>query len=232
MMKWILFYIFIAPVTSIACLPNEIHIREQWVDSYTKLDGIKTDAHYRSEHCRAIKDHNYFQNSSQHKFIGEDIKFKPWTNKEKSIINTEINKLPIWLRKYKLTEMLRSTSLKNNPENPAMTLTDKKVMVIFDKFFSMTNKRDVIIHEFSHIAVWDIDPQQLLEFFTGNGWLYRKGEPPKAPEKVILPDSASSPSEDFANSVEIYYSSPEQFKKFNQKSFLILEKIIQSKEKQ
>jgi hypothetical protein len=35
-----------------------------------------------------------------------------------------------------------------------------------------------------------------------------------------------------ANSVELYYSDPKRLKEFNHKSFLILESIIKSKEKQ
>lgn len=96
----------------------------------------------------------------------------------------------------------------------------------------MPNKADIIVHEMAHIAVWDVSPLLLQEFFILRGWKYEKGSPPIPPKKVIMPDSGDSPSEDFANSVELYYKDPKLLKKFNPKSFLILEKIINSKEKQ
>lgn len=68
-------------------------------------------------------------------------------------------------------------------------------------------------------------------FFESRGWKYEKGKPPKPPKIVLLSDSSNSPSEDFANSVELYYSDPQRLKTFNLKSFVILEKIIKSMEK-
>ena len=60
---------------------------------------------------------------------------------------------------------------------------------------------------------------------------YEKGKNPTPPNELLLPDSDQSPSEDFANSVELYYSNRQKLKNFNLKSFIILEKIISSKEK-
>ncbi len=58
-----------------------------------------------------------------------------------------------------------------------MTIPATKTLIIFDKFFPMANKKEIIIHEMSHIAVWDIDPLQLKEFFMSRGWAYEKGKP-------------------------------------------------------
>lgn len=215
-----------------ACLPSEVHIREQWINAYTKEDGTKISAHARSEHCREIKGHNYFQNSTNKNFKGLKTKFKDWNERERTLLNQEVEKLPSWLKKYRLSEVLRAAEQDKNPNNPAMTFPKDKTLIIFDKFFSMPNKKEIIIHEMSHIAVWDIDPLQLQEFFMSRGWEYEKGKLPAPPKKVILPDSADSPSEDFANSVELYYSDPKRLKEFNPKSFLILESIIKSKERQ
>lgn len=94
----------------------------------------------------------------------------------------------------------------------------------------MKNKRDVIIHEISHLAAWDIDANLLKDFFVSQGWKYTKGKPPIPPKENLLPDSATSPGDDFANSIELYYSDPDRLKKFNLNSFIILERIIKSKE--
>lgn len=226
---FIVAYVFISHVQ--ACEPNEIHIREQWINSYAKEDGTEVTAHIRSEHCRELRGYNSFQNSTSNEFRGLTTKFKKWTVDEKSLLSKEIENLPTWLKKYQLSEVLRATQQDGNPNNPAMTIPAKKTFIFFDKFFAMPNKRDVIIHEMAHIAAWDINPYELQEFFESRGWKYEKGKPPMPPKKVILGDSSDSPSEDFANSVELYYSDPQRLKIFNLKSFLILEKIIKSKEK-
>jgi hypothetical protein len=169
-MKWLLVLILIKPSLTMACLPNEIHIREQWIDTYTKEDGTHVSAHVRSEHCREVKGHNYFQDSSSKEFRNFNSKFKSWSSSEKNLLNSQLEKLPPWIKKYKIANFLRAS-----------------------------------VHE-------------------GN-------LSPKPPHKVIIPDSSHSPSEDFANSVEIYYSNPKRLKEFNPKSFAILEGIIKSKEK-
>lgn len=51
------------------------------------------------------------------------------------------------------------------------------------------------------------------------------------PQKLLLPDSTESPSEDFANHVETYSENPEKIKQLNINSFNILEAIIKNKEK-
>jgi hypothetical protein len=138
----------------------------------------------------------------------------------------------LWLKKYKVSDILRASLQEGNPLNPAMTIPATKTLIFFDKFFTATNKREIIIHELSHVAAWDIDPIQLQDFFISQGWENEKGKPPKPPRELILPDSSESPGEDFANSVELYYSDPQRLKTFNLKSFIILDSIIKSKEKQ
>ena len=46
-----------------------------------------------------------------------------------------------------------------------------------------------------------------------------------------MDDSVGSPSEDFANWVELYYTNPNKLKKFNKKQFQALKKIIEIMEK-
>lgn len=163
-MKWILVLVLLRPLAALACLPNEVHIRKQWINTYTKEDGTKVSAHSRSEHCRVIIGHNYFQDSSSKKFKG--IKnFKKWKESEKALLDKNLGELPSWLKKYKLTEVLRADTQDGNPDNPAMTIPATKTLIVFDKFFSRSNKQNVIVHELAHIAVWDIDPVALKAFF-------------------------------------------------------------------
>lgn len=216
----------------LACLPNEIHVREQWIDSYMKEDGTEVTAHIRSEHCREIRGYNYFQNSTNNEFRGLKTKFKKWTENEKFLLNKEIENLPLWLKKYQLSEVLRATQQEGNLNNPAMTIPATKTLVLFDKFFAMPNKREIIIHEVAHVAAWDFSPDDLKKFLIANGWRYKDGLKPTPPEKTFRNDSRDSPSEDFANFVEAYYSTPDQLKKFNEQSFSILDQLIKQKERQ
>lgn len=217
---------------SYACAPDEVHVREQWINAYTKEDGTSISAHSRSEHCRKVKGHNFFQDSSSKEFRNFKGNFKSWNSSEKNLLNSELGKLPPWLKKYKIANFLRANIHEGNLKNPALTYPDSKTIILFDSFFNSPDKQSIILHEISHIATWDIDPTELQNFFVSNGWIYKRGKSPKPPQKVIIPDSSHSPSEDFANSVEIYYSNPKRLKEFNPTSFAILEGIIKSKEKQ
>jgi hypothetical protein len=230
-MKGLLVLVLIKPFFSWACPPNEIHVREQWINSYTRGDGTFVSGHPRSEHCREIQGENYFQDSSSNEFKSFKGKFKPWSSLEKNTLNNELDKLPPRLKKYKIANFLRSNTHVGNHRNPAITYPDSKTIILFDAFFSSSDKQSILLHEISHIAAWDIDPVELQHFFISNGWIYIPGQSPKPPTTVIIPDSVNSPSEDFSNSIETYYSDPEKLKRFNPKSFSIIEQIIKSMEK-
>ncbi len=230
-MKWILALLLIQPLFSIACRTNEVHIREQWVDGFTKRDGTRVSAHLRSEHCRLVTGNNYFQDSTSVEFKSFKGKVKPWSASEKKDFQSLIEKLPFWLRKYKLANLFRASIHEGNPTNPALTYPDSKTIILFDSFFTAPDKQSILLHEISHIAIWSIEPQDLKTFFVSNGWTYPPGKPPIPPKKLIMPDSVTSPSEDFSNTIEFYYSDPKRLKDFNPKSFLLIEKIIKSLEK-
>lgn len=229
-MKWLVVLILLKPFFALACQPNEIHIREQWIEGYTKENGTYVSAHPRSEHCREIRGHRYFQDSNTEEIKGLKTKFKAWTDKEKSLLQTEIENLPNWLKRYKLSKMLRANEEIGNPNNPAMTIPATKTLIIFDKFFSTSKIRGVMVHEIAHIAAWDIDPIILKSFFLARDWKYQEAGKIISPAKTLISDSKLSPSEDFANSVELYYSDRHRLKNFNLKSFQILKEIIKTKE--
>lgn len=228
-MRQFIFILFLWPSISLACKPNEIHIREQWIKPYTKSDGTKVLGHVRSEHCRVISSHNYFQDA-ENEIKGFKGKFKAWTQSEKTLVQSKLDELPSWLKQYKIASFLRASLHPGNPKNPALTIPASKSIILFDAFFKSSKKKNILLHEIAHIAIWDLDSAKLHDFFIANGWTYQKGKRPIPPTKVIIPDSAQSPSEDFANTLEVYYSNPKHLKEFNPKSFSILEDIIKSKE--
>ena len=133
-MKWILFLALVRPLLSLACLPSEIHIREQWIDTYKKEDGTRVNAHLRSEHCREIGGVNFTQDLSSKEFRNFNGKFKSWSSSEKTQLNSELEKLPLWLRKYKVSRFLRASIHDGNPNNPALTYPDSKTVILFDSF--------------------------------------------------------------------------------------------------
>lgn len=213
-----------------ACRPDEVHVREHWVETYSKIDGTQVLAHLRSEHCREVIGRSYFQDSTSKPFTNFNGKLKSWTAAERKLLEREWEKLPAWLKKYKIANFLRASVHGANHKNPALTYPDSKTVILFDPFFDSPERLSILLHELSHIAVWDIDPAKVQNFLVSNGWIYEKGKSPTPPQKVIISDSFHSPSEDFANSVETYYSNPKRFREFNPKSFTILEGIIKSKE--
>jgi len=93
---------------------------------------------------------------------------KKWNPQEKKILEGHLENLPAWLKKYKLTEILRG-DIGGNPLNPAAAIPLTKTLLIFDHFFKSPNKQDIIIHEISHIAIYDIDPDTIEEFSRASG---------------------------------------------------------------
>jgi hypothetical protein len=115
------------------CKPNEIFIREQKIESYSKEDGTLVSAHIREAHCRKIQVHSYFQDTTSQKFLNINPKLKPWSQKEKIIVDELLNQLPTWLKQYKIDQLVRSHS--KIYDNPAYTIDQTKTIILSDAFF-------------------------------------------------------------------------------------------------
>jgi hypothetical protein len=98
------------------------------------------------------------------------------------------------------------------------------------KKWNATDKRSIVIHEMSHIAFPSIDPIHKLEFIHASGWTTDSDFKPVAPQKLLMPDSKDSIDEDFANYLETFYKDEARLMTFNPLAFLIIKKIIDSKE--
>jgi hypothetical protein len=229
-MSSILLFFLIPIAFAIPCEPHEIYVREQWVKAYVKQNGTNISSHSRKAHCRELLRFNYFQDSTKQTFKGIKTNIKKWNSEEKKVVNEYLEKLPPWLTKYKLTEILRG-DVGGNGLNPAAAIPLTKTLIIFDHFFKSSNKQDILNHEISHIAIYDIDPETIATFAKASGWVRNNDGTRTPPLKLLLKDSRNSISEDFANHVEVYYSSKEKLLTFNPLSFLIIEQIIQSKVK-
>jgi len=228
-MPIILLFLIISSAFAFPCGPHEIYVREQLIKAYTKNDGTKVAAHSRKAHCRELTRINYFLNETKQIFKGVKTNIKKWSPEEKKIVEEHLAKLPFWLKKYALSEILRG-DIGGNALNPAAAIPLTKTLIIFDRFFKSSNKQDIISHEISHIAIYEIDPETIATFSRASGWVKNDDGTRTPPSKLLFNDSENSISEDFANHVEVYYSSRERMLTFNPLSFLVIQQIIQSKE--
>jgi hypothetical protein len=229
MMAFIFFILFSSLAFAGPCGPHEIYVREQWIKAYPKSDGTKVSAHTRDAHCREIEGSNYFQDSTNQKFTNIKPKIKKWNATDKNIVQETLALLPPWLSKYYLAEILRG-DIGGHPLNPAASYSTTRTLLIFDKFFKEKDKRSIVIHEMSHIAFPSIDPIHKLEFIHASGWTTDSDFKPVAPHKLLMPDSKDSIDEDFANYLETFYKDEARLMTFNPLAFLIIKKIIDSKE--
>lgn len=209
-----------------SCGADEIFVTGHHVEGYVRSDGVKVESYYRKSYCRKIEKFNYFTDQDSNLSKAYKIKFKKWKKSEHKLIEDLLGQLPTWLKKYKLSKVLRSSIIQGEVRNPALIIPKTKTLIISDNFFVRKNKKAVLIHEMSHIGVFDVDPSLLLRFFQAGEWSYTKGRNPSPPGKVIMNDSKYSPSEDFANWVELYYTDPKKLKTFNDKQYQVLNKII------
>lgn len=229
MMAFIFLILFSSLVFAGPCGPHEVYVREQLIKTYTKSDGTKVSAHPRDAHCRQLTHFNYFQDSTKQTFKGIKTTIKKWTVEERKVIEEHLEKLPSWLKKYKLTEILRG-DIGGNALNPAAAIPFTKTLLIFDQFFKAPNQLDILVHELSHIALHNIDPQLAIKFATSSGWILERNKRPVPPQKVIMPDSANSVGEDFANQIEIFHSNPEKLLQFNPQTFHLIQELIKREE--
>jgi len=198
------------------------------VEEYRKTDGTRVQAHTRQAHCRKIESHSYFRNSTAQKVKNLKTSIKPWKDSEKEIVSNALSELPGWLKRYAFKEILRA-DVGFHPSNPAATVPQTKTLVIFDNFFHLKNKKDVLTHELSHVAFYDFSPNELMSFALASGWVLTQNArfPPK---KLLESDSSQSISEDFASHIEHFYRDEEALMLSHPMSDLIIRRLIESKE--
>jgi hypothetical protein len=228
-MPVIFLLIFSSTLFAGVCSPHGVYVREQWINDYKKLDGTKGSAHTRIAHCRKLNRFNYFSDKTNQTIKGIETNIKKWNHADKKTIEEHLNNLPPWLKKYKLTEVLRG-DIGGNALNPAAAIPLTKTLIIFDHFFKSPSKQDIINHEIAHIAFHYIDPKLAINFAALSGWVLERGKKPAPPQRLIIPDSANSVSEDFANQIEIYHSNPDRLIKFNPKTFHLIQELIKREE--
>lgn len=154
---------------AVTCAPDEIHVREQNISSYIKKDGTHVHAHTREAHCRTIKITNYFQDKTDQSFKNLKPHIKPWATNEKKVFESYLAKCPEWLKKYRLIEVLRA-SFDDSNKNPAASIPKSKTLILYDAFFTASNKTDIITHELAHFAFHDLADSETRDFYVTSGW--------------------------------------------------------------
>ncbi len=217
------------PGFALACLENQIYVREHQVAPYVRVDQTPVSGYRRNGYCRDLDIENYFQDNSSQKIKGSSLKLKKWSEAEKKIVQSHIDKLPKWLGRYRFGEVLRAET--DGTRNPAATVPYTKTIIFFDPFFKSKNQRDILIHEVSHIAVWDLDVSAAEEFAAVSGWSTNENQTKRfPPTNPIKADSVKSVTEDFANHIEIYYSNEGILRKHNPKAHEFIRKLVLQKE--
>lgn len=112
-----------------------------------------------------------------------------------------------------------------SPLNPAAFDSTTKEMWLTDTFFRAPDKVRILHHEMAHLLFNKLSREQRKDFALRSGWKVKNGTP-EAPLKLLLPDSAHSVSEDFANHVEWWLHDKSKVKPPSNDPVEFLEKIL------
>jgi hypothetical protein len=139
--------------------------------------------------------------------------FKTRMTFEKEAILSAINETPDYseMENYYFYRAVKSEFA----GNPATIDTKNRSIAFFDVFFKVEKKSKILVHESAHYLYFKLSPSDKDQFLSLSGWSPDKTEPSTLtpPLNLIQDDSKNSHDEDFANHLEEFYSSPEQYKK-------------------
>jgi hypothetical protein len=191
--------------------------------------GYKVSAHEKGEFCRNRWTYADFfiQNikDTAEAQVTLDEKVKPWTKTEKIVLLQELAKTS------EVYEMKNYHFYRSNMDayapNPAVSYPLTRSIVLFDKFFIVAKKDDILVHESGHYLFSKLSKLDSKEFDDASGgttMIIQKVKIRVPPKKLIKPDSSESLDEDFSNYLEIHYSNKALLKNENSKVFNFLAK--------
>lgn len=114
-----------------------------------------------------------------------------------------------------------------HPQNPASIDKLTRSIVLYDPFFTASNKPQILVHESGHYLFSKLPTKEKSEFAMASGWtkvIVNGSEVYLPPTKLIKDDSSDSQDEDFANYLELYLDDKASLKAKNQKVFDLFEK--------
>lgn len=128
---------------------------------------------------------------------------------------------------YRLRGFHRAEKSSKSAKNPAASDKTTDSVTIYDEFYKRSNKETIVGHEMAHLLFKKLSPDDITSFTDLAGWTIKvEGnqvfEVP--PGKVLIRDSIIDKEEDFANSVEIFFTDPSRLRNHNQKLFDFFQK--------
>jgi hypothetical protein len=219
----------LSPVYAVECEWWQTKVKSHQVKQYERK-GFPVSAHPRQEHCREVWKHadqiiSTFRDSPPLNWAKEE-KFKAWSQKDIQEVLKAYEMLPEWLLGLQKS-FHRAEKSSKTAKNPAASDKTTDSVTIYDEFYKRSNKRAIVGHEMAHLLFKRLSPDDIGSFTDLAGWTLKvEGnqvfEVP--PAKVLIQDSFVNKEEDFANSVEIFFTDPSRLKNHNQKLFDFFQK--------
>lgn len=199
------------------CENGKILVRGHYVNNYTRKDGTKVTGYFKDEYCRTsiLKGEEIIFSDEMPSQWPYREKFKVWSKKEMEMVLSLLEELPEIFRKQHLKTIHRGTNSIFS-KNPAASLPLNHSIVLYDNFFVNPEKPRVLAHEIAHLWYWELTNEQKKLFAVYSGWSFNPlTKTREKKKKNIYPDSADSPSEDFANNAEAYFYDSKKQKDFD-----------------
>lgn len=219
----------LSPSYALECQWWQTKVRSHVVNKHER-NGAPVSSHNRHEHCREIWKHadkiiSTFKDSPPPNWTKEE-KFKVWSQKDKREVLKAYETLPEWLLDLHKSFNRADTSSKS-AKNPAASDKTTDSVTIYDEFYKRSKKEAVIGHEMAHLLFKRLSADDISSFMDIAGWTLKvEGDQvfEVPPSKVLMQDSVINKEEDFANSIEIFFTDPSRLKNHNKKLFDFFQK--------
>jgi hypothetical protein len=230
----ILLFSFSVQASPSPCSEWQVKVRTHPVKKYKREDGTEYSKTIREEHCRdkfpAVTHwQDRFVDTAPVDWPESGEKFKTWNQKEKDTVLKSLSAQPRALRD--LAAKLVRAVISNSPKNPGTTVKKLDTIVLYDVFFSSSNKNRILAHELSHLYLHKLDQAKLADLVEALGWRFdkvsRKPVRLKSASK-LKQDSDQSVTEDIANHLEDFlYDDSNLLNKFPQR-YELIRKLVPS----
>jgi len=203
------------------CPPGTYPVSEHPRTDYYRSDGTHYSAAEVSNSCRSFNNKGKinlkFEDEMPVRWPHKEEKFKKWNKKQKKWIKKRILSISKKLIDIGDVRVLRAKKSETEG-NPSSSASEEKIIVLYDSAFQGNVDR-ILIHEFAHFAYNSLSDVEKESYWQSSGWEIDGSRKLSTSKKVFsAPDGIVDPDEDFANDVELFYSSPKKLKKIAPKS--------------
>jgi hypothetical protein len=220
--SFLIIFLFSSNSYALTCNWWQIKVKEHIVHEHQQ-HGSNVGTYTRKEHCREKWKYAdliapSFKNTKPENWPHQE-KFKSWNQKEIELILRSYGTLPEWLTKNKVTFHRGEKSIVTS--NQATTDITTNSISIYNNFYRKNQRDKVITHELAHIFYQSLSPGDIMTFSETSGWTItiKNNQIFEIPPQALIKDSKASQEEDFANTMEIYLTSPQKLKAHNLKLY-------------